>query len=141
MSKRKRVNKNCKNRVNRSKRHIDAENDDNLELPPHVSNFTILLIFILCYIIQNLNIFTGYNNEKHRKRRSRQRGGLEMLVRDTFKSEFLPVHKLLQKMLIKDPERRCSIDDILKDECLTEFNRKACLIQMSLSLESVHQKM
>ena len=44
-------------------------------------------------------------------------------------------------MLIKDPERRCSIDDILKDECLTEFNQKACLIQMSLSLESVHQKM
>lgn len=50
------------------------------------------------------------------------RGGLEVLVRDAFKSEFLPVHKLLQKMLIKDPERRCSIDDILKDECLTEFN-------------------
>ena len=59
MSKRKRVNKNCKNRVKRSKRRIYAENDDNLEVPPPVSNVTILLIFILRYIIQNLNIFTG----------------------------------------------------------------------------------
>ena len=50
MSKRKRVNKNCKNRVNRSKRRIDAENDDNLEPPSHLYPMSPFYLFLYCVI-------------------------------------------------------------------------------------------